>query len=236
MEALIVIPTYNEKDNIIRQVEAIMKLPLNLSVVIVDDNSPDGTGASADKLSKRFERVKVIHRTGKGGRGSACIEGFKYAVKQDVEYIFEMDADLSHDPAEIQKFLMKMQDYDLVIGSRYSKDSKIVNWGKKRAVFSKLANLYARAVLGIPITDYTNGYRCYRKRVLENLEYDKIASTGYVVISEMTYQIAKKGYRIGEIPTVFVNRKQGKSNLSFKEISNAFISVIKLRFNCKITS
>ena len=131
---------------------------------------------------------------------------------------------------------MKMQDYDLVIGSRYSKDSKIVNWGKKRAVFSKLANLYARAVLGIPITDYTNGYRCYRKRVLENLEYDKIASTGYVVISEMTYQIAKKGYRIGEIPTVFVNRKQGKSNLSFKEISNAFISVIKLRFNCKITS
>lgn len=236
MKALIVIPTYNEKENIVRQVEAVMRLPLNLSVVIVDDNSPDGTGVAADELSKRFERVKVIHRAGKGGRGSACVEGFKYAVKQDADYIFEMDADLSHDPAEIPKFLEKIKDYDLVIGSRYSKDSKIVNWGKRRAVFSKLANLYARAVLGIPITDYTNGYRCYRKNVLANMDYDKITSTGYIVISEMTYQIAKKGYRIGEIPTVFINRKQGKSNLSFKEISNAFISVIKLRFNCKITS
>lgn len=229
MKVLIVIPTYNERENIIRQVEAIMKLPLNLSVVIVDDNSPDGTGAAADKLSKKFERVKVIHRTGKGGRGSACIEGFKYAVKQDVDYIFEMDADLSHDAKEIPRFLEKIKDYDLVIGSRYSKDSQIVNWGKKRAVFSKLANLYARAVLGIPITDYTNGYRCYRKHVLENLEYDKIVSTGYVVISEMTYQIAKKGYRIGEIPTVFINRRQGDSNLSLTEIVNAFVSVLRLK-------
>ncbi len=230
MKALIVIPTYNEKDNIIRQVEAIMKLPLNLSVVIVDDNSPDGTGAAADELLKKFERVKVIHRTGKGGRGSACIEGFKYAVKQDADYIFEMDADLSHDAKEIPRFLEKIKDYDMVIGSRYAEGGKILNWGKKRAVFSKFANLYAKAILGIPITDYTNGYRCYKKHVLENMDYDKIHSTGYIVISEMTYQIAQKGYKIGEIPTVFVNRRQGDSNLSLKEIVNAFVSVLRLKF------
>ncbi len=227
---LIVIPTFNEKENIIRQVEAIMALPLDITVVVVDDNSPDGTGAAVAELSGKFKKVKGIHRKGKAGRGSACIKGFQYAIKQGVDYVFEMDADLSHDPNEIPKFLEKMQNYDLVIGSRYDKGSKIVNWGKVRPVFSKLANFYARLVLGIPITDYTNGYRCYKKHVLENMEFDRITSTGYIVISEMTYQIARKGYKIGEVPTVFVNRRRGESNLTLNEIVSGFISVLRLRF------
>jgi dolichol-phosphate mannosyltransferase len=229
MKSLIVIPTYNEKDNIAKLVEAIMGLPYYFSVVIVDDNSPDGTGAVADELSKKFERVKVIHRKGKGGRGSACIEGFQYALKQDVDYIFEMDADLSHDPKEIPEFLKKIQEYDMVIGSRYREGSKIVNWGKWRPIFSRLANFYARSLLNIPITDYTNGYRCYKKHVLADVDFDKIDSSGYIVLSEMAYQIARKGYTIGEIPTVFVNRRRGESNLTLKEILSAFISILRLR-------
>jgi dolichol-phosphate mannosyltransferase len=231
MSSLIVIPTYNEKENIARLVEVIMSLPYPISVVIVDDNSPDGTGIIADKLSKKFERVKVIHRKGKGGRGSACIEGFQYALKQeqDINYIFEMDADFSHDPKEIPKFLENIENYDMVIGSRYTEGSKIVNWSKLRRIFSKLANFYARSLLKIPITDYTNGYRCYKKDVLNNIDFNKINSTGYVVLSEMAYQIAKKGYKIGEIPIVFVNRKRGESNLTLKEIFSAFISILRIK-------
>ncbi len=229
MKSLIVIPTYNERENIVKLVEAVMELPLDISVVVVDDNSPDGTGAAADELFRKFEKVEVIHRKGKAGRGSACLEGFQYAIKKDVDYIFEMDADFSHDPNEIPKFLKKIEECDAVIGSRYTNESKIVDWSKSRLIFSRFANFYARTLLNIPISDYTNGYRCYKKRVIESIDFDKVNSSGYIVLSEIAYQIARKGYKIGEVSTVFVNRRRGESNLSLKEILSAFISVLRLR-------
>ena len=228
-KSLIVIPTYNEKENIVTLVEAILKLPFDISALIVDDNSPDGTGIIADELARKYDKVDVIHRKGKGGRGSACLAGFRYAASLDVDYIFEMDADLSHNPKEIPEFLEKIKNYDAVIGSRYAEGSRIINWGILRRIFSRLANFYAGLLLGIPITDYTNGYRCYRKEVLNDLDIDKIDSSGYIVLSEVAYQLARKGCTIGEVPTVFVNRRRGESNLSIKEITDAFVSLLRIR-------
>lgn len=226
---LIVIPTYNEKENIARLAEELLKISTNISVLIVDDESPDGTGEVADSLSKRFTSVKVIHRKGKGGRGSACIEGFKYAFDKNFDYVFEMDADFSHNPKEIPLFFEKIKSCDMVIGSRYLKESRIVDWSLSRRIFSKIANFYAKTVLGIPISDYTNGYRLYKIGVLKNMDFEKIKSKGYIVLSEIAYQVYKKGYSIGEVPTLFVNRKRGQSNLSFQEIYSAFTGVLKVK-------
>jgi len=226
---LIVIPTYNEKDNIAKLTEELLGISTNISILIVDDESPDGTGEVADNLSKQYTAVKVIHRKGKGGRGSACIEGFKYAFNRNFDYVFEMDADFSHDPKEIPLFLEKIKTYDMVLGSRYLNDSKIIDWSLSRRIFSKMANLYARTILGIPISDYTNGYRLYKIDVLKNMDFEKIKSKGYIVLSEMAYQVYKKGYSIGEVPTLFVNRKRGQSNLSFQEIYSAFTGVLKVK-------
>ena len=227
---LIVIPTYNEKENIARLTEELLKISTNISIMIVDDESPDGTGEIANSLSEKFTNVKVIHRKGKGGRGSACIEGFKYAFDRNFDYVFEMDADFSHDPKEIPRFLDKIKSCDMVIGSRYLRQSRIVDWSISRRIFSKIANFYAKAVLGIPISDYTNGYRLYKIDVLKNMDFEKIKSKGYIVLSEMAYQVYKKGYSIGEVHTVFVNRKRGQSNLSFQEIYSAFTGVLKIRW------
>ncbi|MDI6736555.1 MAG: polyprenol monophosphomannose synthase [bacterium] len=197
---------------------------------MVDDTSPDGTGEVADELVSRFSQVTVIHRKGKGGRGGACMEGFKYALGQNFDYIFEMDADFSHHPGDIPIMLEKIKGCDVVIGSRYLKESKIVDWGIERTIFSRFANFYARMILGIPTSDYTNGYRCYRRAVLEDIDWDKIGARGYIVLSEMAYQIFQKGYTFGEVPIVFVNRRRGESNLTLKEIINAFVSVLRVKW------
>ncbi|MBI5375535.1 MAG: polyprenol monophosphomannose synthase [Candidatus Schekmanbacteria bacterium] len=229
-KTLVVIPTYNERENIAKLTEQLLEISSDISILIVDDDSPDGTGKIADELTSASTRIKAIHRKGKGGRGSACVEGFKYALANDFDYVFEMDADFSHNPQEIPLFFDKIKSYDMVIGSRYLKGSKIVDWTLARRVFSKIANFYARTILGIPISDYTNGYRIYKKKVISNLDFEKITSKGYIVLSEMAYQVYRKGFRIGEVPTLFVNRKRGQSNLSFQEIYTAFTGVLKVKF------
>ena len=228
----IIIPTYNEKENIRKLIQTIFGISKEITIIVVDDNSPDKTGEIVDALKRKYENLQIIHRTSKNGRGGACVAGFKSALEQDFDYIFEMDADFSHDPKDIPKMLDKCRDgYGLVIGSRYQKKSKIVNWGFKRTVFSKFANIYARVILGIPISDYTNGYRVYTRKALEAINYDRIEAVGYIVLSEMAYQLHRQGFKIGEIPIIFVNRERGISNLSLKEITSAFTTVLRIKWD-----
>lgn len=230
MTTAVVIPTFNEKENIAALVRTIVGLARDLQIVIVDDNSPDGTGDIADELVAQHEQVEVIHRAGKGGRGSACIAGFRATMdRPGYDHFIEMDADFSHDPKDIPRLLEAMGDCDICIGSRYVPDGKIVNWGWQRHVFSHIANLFAKFLLGIPIQDYTNGYRCYNKAAMEAIAFDRIQAHGYIVLSEMAYQLHLAGMRFKEIPIVFVNRQRGQSNTNLSEIADAFASVIKIR-------
>jgi glycosyltransferase involved in cell wall biosynthesis len=230
-DVLVVIPTYNERENIPRLVEAINKADSRADILIVDDNSPDGTGQAAEDAAKSNPTVNVMHRTGKEGRGSACIAGFKEGLKSPQYNLFiEMDADFSHDPVALPELLKEAETADIVIGSRYLPGSKIVHWGWKRTFFSRWANRYARAILHIPISDYTNGYRVYSRELLETVDLDKIKQSGYIVLSEIAYQAKRHGFKFGEVPITFVNRVRGESNLSFHEIFSAFTGVVKIRF------
>lgn len=224
----LIIPTYNEADNIERMVAELYEAVPNLHLIIVDDNSPDGTGRLAENLQGEYPHLEVIHRRGKEGRGGATIVGFKRALATGAELICEMDADFSHHPAELPRLIEKTSEYDMVIGSRYLASSRIVNWPCLRRLFSKLANLYARALLGIPIKDYTNGFRCFRRSAMQAVDFSAIDTSGYVVLSEIAVQLHRRGLRIGEVPTIFVNRRRGESNLSRAEIVNAFTSVLRL--------
>jgi len=227
---LVIIPSFNERQNILSLLERLFALGLNLHVLVVDDSSPDGTADVLREGQKQFpDELYVIVRKGKGGRGSAVLDGFRWALRHSYDIIFEMDADFSHEPSEIPRFLEQMKQSDMVVGSRYLPESKIHEWGMKRTVFSFLANKYARFVLGIPMTDYTNGYRCYRRSTLEMIDMDHIDAKGYVVLSEVAWQLHKKGATIGEVPTIFVNRRRGISNLTSKEIQEAFLSVLRIR-------
>lgn len=230
MRGIVVIPSYNERENIERLITEILELALDIKILIVDDNSPDGTGEVVDQMAREYAKVEVIHRAAKAGRGSACLEGFKGALEEEVDYIVEMDADFSHDPKELPKLVKGIEKYDVAISSRYLKGSRIVNWGIKRTLFSRLANFYARRVLGIPISDYTNGYRCYKKKTLAQLDFDLIRTTGYIVLSETAYQLYKKGFSFGEVSTLFINRRRGESNLTFREIWSAFSAVLSIRW------
>lgn len=231
-KTLIIIPTFNEAENIGRLTERLMKMDDSIHVLVVDDSSPDGT-AEIVKAQEAASggRLRVLKRTGKGGRGSAVLEGFRIGLRDGYELLFEMDADFSHNPEEIPSFLRKIAEgYDMVLGSRYLGESRIYDWGPKRTFFSKWANIYARAVLGIPITDYTNGYRCYTRKAVEALDMSVIEAKGYVVLSEVAYQLYLRGLKIGEVPTIFVNRRRGISNLGWHEIKEAFLSVLRIRF------
>ncbi len=231
MRGIAIIPTYNERENIERLITEILALPLDTKILVVDDNSPDGTGEVVDQMMKKYRRIEVIHRKGKAGRGSACLEGFKKALKKEVDYIVEMDADFSHDPKKLPKLVEMVEKYDVVIGSRYLRGSRIVNWGIKRTLLSRLANFYVRRVLRIPISDYTDGYRCYKKKALAQLDFNLIHTTGYIVLSETAYQLYKKGCSFGEVPIVFINRRRGESKLTFREIWSAFIAVLGIRWH-----
>lgn len=230
VEAVVVVPTYNEGENLVELVHRLLGLPCSLEVIVVDDASPDGTGVIADRLAGTFPQVTVVHRPGKGGRGSACIAGFRVALRRDADYICEMDADLSHDPDDLPALLRKGAECDVVIGSRYAEGARIVNWPPVRRVFSRLANQYARAVLGIRIRDYTNGFRCYRKAVLAAVDFSRIDTHGHAVLSEMAFQLHRRGFRIEEVPTVFTDRRRGTSNVSLGEIADAFLSLLRLRW------
>ena len=227
---LIIIPSYNERENIARLVEMIFGLHPEAEVLVVDDSSPDGTAAVVEEVKKKFgNKLHLLVRRGKGGRGSAVLAGFEQALGRGDDLIMEMDADFSHDPHEISRFLEKIKHCDMVLGSRYLPGSEILHWGWKRTFFSKWANRYARLILGIPISDYTNGYRCYTRRAIEALDLKRIEAKGYIVLSEVAYQLYRKGMKIGAVPTKFVNRRRGISNLSFREIKEAFLSVIRIR-------
>jgi dolichol-phosphate mannosyltransferase len=231
LEALVVIPTYNEKENIRRIIDAVLGQGAGIEVLVVDDNSPDGTGAIVDELSKTAPRVHVIHREGKMGLGSAYIAGFKWALAgTDAKYVFEMDADFSHDPGAIPEFLRAIADCDLVVGSRYLYGITVVNWPLKRLMLSTGANIYTRKVTGLPLKDSTGGFKCFRREVLEALPLDTIRSDGYSFQIEMNFFCWKKGFRIREIPIIFTDRRVGVSKMSRKIVWEAAFMVWRLRF------
>lgn len=227
---LVVIPTFNERENIARLLDVLVG-EHSVDVLVVDDGSPDGTALAVEDCSKNAGgRVKLLKRLGKGGRGSAVLDGFQRGLQEGYEIFIEMDADFSHNPSELPLFFQALKNADIVIGSRYLPGSRIYEWGMKRTIFSKLANIYARAVLRIPISDYTNGYRAYTRKAIEALDFSDIDAKGYVVLSEVAYELHRKGFKITEVPTVFVNRRRGLSNLTSHEIKEAFLSVLRIRF------
>ncbi len=231
MEALVVIPTYNERDNIERLIRELLALPVDLGVLVVDDNSPDGTGRIADQVAAGEPRVHVLHREGKFGLGTAYIAGFKWALANtDVRFVFEMDADFSHDPAAIPRFLERIRDADLVIGSRYVQGVTVVNWPLSRLILSVSANIYTRIVTGMPLHDATGGFKCFRREVLMALPLDEIKSDGYSFQIEMNFHAWKRKFRIVEIPIVFTDRLVGASKMSRRIIWEAAFMVWKLRF------
>jgi len=230
VEALICIPTYNERDNIERLVRQLLALPVGVEVVVIDDNSPDGTGKLVDEWSTREPRVHVLHRPGKLGLGGAYIKAFKWALEEtDAQYVFEMDADFSHDPSAIPQFLEKIKDADLVIGSRYVNGITVMNWPLSRLILSVGANIYSRIVTGMPLHDATGGFKCFRRKVLEALPLDRIKSDGYSFQIEMNYHTWKRGFRILEMPIVFVDRLVGTSKMSRRIVWEAAFLVWKLR-------
>lgn len=233
MNVWIVIPTYNEKKNLRELVDEILNLDIEKNILIVDDNSPDGTGELADELSNQYENVFVLHRKEKSGLGTAYIEGFKYALSEKADYIFEMDADFSHDPQIIPVFLEKIKEYDIVIGSRYLNGISVVNWPLSRLVLSLLASTYVRLVLGLPLKDCTSGFKCFRRRVLENINLDSVSSNGYAFQIEMNYRAYKKGFKLGEVSIIFIDRHSGSSKMSKKIIFEAILIVWKLLFGEK---
>lgn len=230
MTAIVVVPTYNEASNIAPLVKKIISLNLDIGVLIVDDNSPDGTGEIADGLASQYSQVSVIHRLKKQGLGRAYIEGFQWAIRQKADYIIEMDADFSHNPERIPEFLKYIKDYDLVIGSRYFNGLvSVINWPIKRLILSLTANNYTRFVTGLKIHDCTGGFKCFRREVLENIDLDRITSNGYGFQIEMNFRAQKLGYRICEIPIIFTERHSGTSKMSRKIVWEALFLVWKLR-------
>jgi len=225
MKSLVVIPTYNEKDNLLSIVPAVLAQSPSLEVLVIDDNSPDGTGELADGLAAADGRVHVLHRTGKLGLGSAYIEGFRYALDRDYDYIFEMDCDYSHDPAELPNFLKAAEDYDVVIGSRYIGGVRILNWPIKRLMLSYGASVYTRLITGLKLIDTTSGFKCFRRGVLASLDLDKIHSDGYSFQIELNFLCQHKGFRLKEIPIVFSDRMQGHSKMSKGIIAEALLVV-----------
>ena len=228
--ALVIVPTYNELSNLPQIVPQILAQDERIEVLIVDDNSPDGTGKLADELARESPRIHVIHREGKQGLGTAYIAGFRWALERDYEYVFEMDADHSHDPKHLPEFLEAVQDADLVLGSRYL-DGRVtvVNWPMTRLILSYFANIYARLVTGNKLCDATGGYKCFRRRVLEAIELDLVRSNGYSFQIEMSFRARRKGFRITEIPIVFVDRTDGESKMSGTIVREAIWMVWRLR-------
>jgi dolichol-phosphate mannosyltransferase len=231
LEVLIVVPTYNERENIERILNELLSLGIDLDVLVVDDNSPDGTGDFVDEIVQRQPRVHVMHRPGKLGLGSAYITAFKWALENtDAKFVFEMDADFSHDPRAVPEFLEKIKDADLVIGSRYLDGITVMNWPLRRLMLSVGANIYTRIVTGMPVKDATGGFKCFRRSVLEALPLDSIKSDGYSFQIEMNYHAWKRKFRIVEIPIIFVDRQEGISKMSRRIIYEAAFLVWKLRF------
>ena len=230
LKALVVIPTYDEAENIAKLVPNVLSQAPNLDVLVVDDNSPDGTAGLVRDLMDNNGRVHLIERPAKMGLGTAYVAGFRFAIKNSYDYVFEMDADFSHNPREIPNFLKKIENYDLVIGSRYMQGVRILNWPMQRLLLSYSANVYTRIITGLPLHDATGGFKCYRRKVLEAIDLDKIKSNGYAFQIEMSFKAWKKGFKLLEIPIVFLDRRSGDSKMSKNIIYEAAFMLWKLRF------
>lgn len=227
---LIVLPTYNEQENLRAMVESIQQHAPAADIVVVDDESEDGTGAIADELSREHPgKVFVIHRPTKDGLGRAYVAGFKFALARDYELIMQMDADFSHDPSYLPQFLTGISDHDLVLGSRYLKGISVVNWDLKRLILSRAATVYVRFITRMPLTDATSGFKCWRREVLEAIDLDRIFSGGYLFQVEMSYRTYQKKFRIAEIPIIFVERRLGRSKMDWGIIAEAILGVVRLR-------
>jgi dolichol-phosphate mannosyltransferase len=229
--ALVIVPTYNERENIARLIEAVLGKDPRLEVVVVDDGSPDGTGDIVEALSAETNRVHLLRRAKKLGLGTAYIAGFRWALEHGYDYVFEMDADFSHDPTHLPGFLASIESVDLVLGSRYREGKvTIVNWPIQRLLLSYFANVYARFVTGLPLWDATGGFKCFRREVLQAIDFDRVRSNGYAFQIEMSFRAWKKGYRIAEIPIVFVDRTEGQSKMSKAIVREAVWMVWRLRW------
>jgi dolichol-phosphate mannosyltransferase len=228
--ALVIVPTFNERENISRLIDAALAQDPCVDVLVVDDGSPDGTGAIVDARAAEDPRVHIIHRARKLGLGTAYLAGFKWALEREYEFIFEMDADFSHDPGHIPQFLESARDADLVLGSRYREGKvTVVNWPISRLILSYSANIYARFVTGLPLFDATGGFKCFRRRVLQAVDLDDVRSNGYAFQIEMSFRAWRKGFRIVEIPIVFVDRTEGESKMSKRIVREAIWMVWRLR-------
>lgn len=228
---LIIIPTYNEKENIESVIEKLFSLKIpGLDVLVVDDNSPDGTAGVVKAIQKENEKIFLMERSGKLGLGTAYIQGFNFAIQNNYDVVFEMDADLSHDPLEIPNFLEALKEADLVVGSRYLHGVNVINWPLTRLIISTLANKYTRLITGIPINDCTSGFKCFRRAVLEAIPLDKVKSNGYSFQIEMNFKAWKRGFKIKEIPIIFYDRMVGTSKMSRKIMVEAAYMVWKLKF------
>jgi dolichol-phosphate mannosyltransferase len=227
--ALVVLPTYNERVNLPLIVPQILEQDPRLEILVVDDNSPDGTGQLADELAATNPRVHVMHRAEKAGLGKAYLAGFRWALERKYDYIMEMDADFSHDPKFLGQLLAAARDADLVIGSRYRAGVNVINWPISRLLLSIGANQYARAITGLPLTDSTAGFKCFRREVLEAIDFEKVRSNGYSFQIEMSFRAWKKGFRLVEIPIVFTDRMEGQSKMNKRIVREAIWMVWWLR-------
>jgi dolichol-phosphate mannosyltransferase len=229
--ALVIVPTYNERDNVERLIPTILAQDDRLDVLVVDDGSPDGTGAVVEKIAERNSRVHVLHRARKLGLGTAYRAGFAWALERDYAYVFEMDADFSHDPSHLPEFLSAIKGADLVLGSRYrNKRVTVVNWPMARLLLSYSANIYARVVTGLPLWDSTGGFKLFRRKVLESIDLNAVKSNGYAFQIEMSFRAWKQGFRIVEIPIVFHDRTEGQSKMSKRIVREAIWMVWRLRW------
>ncbi len=230
MKSIVIIPTYDELNNLKKLVPEILSLYPDLDILIVDDNSPDGTWKFVQELSKENPRLKLIRRKGKLGLGTAYVEGYKYMLKNNYDVAFQMDADYSHDPKEIENFKKYLDDYDLIIGSRYIQGVNVINWPMQRLLLSYFANYYTKIITGLPLKDSTGGYKCFKREVLESINLDEIKSNGYAFQIEMNYKAWLKGFKLKEVSIIFMDRVAGTSKMSKKIVKEAIFRVWKLRF------
>lgn len=229
-KSIIIIPTYNELNNIQKLIPLLRSEYPEVDILVVDDNSPDGTGKAVMDIAAKDPAVKLIEREGKLGLGTAYVRGFKYMLENGYDIAIEMDADFSHDPKEVKTLLKEIEEYDLVLGSRYIKGVNVVNWPMSRLLLSYFANVYTKVITGMPICDATGGFKCFRREVLQAIDLDKITSNGYSFQIEMNFKAWKKGFRIKEVPIIFVDRADGSSKMSKKIVYEAIFMVWKLRF------
>jgi dolichol-phosphate mannosyltransferase len=227
-ETLIIVPTYNERENLPRMAHKLLSLPVAVDVLVVDDNSPDGTGKIADELAAKHPQIHVLHRSEKNGLGRAYIAGFKWALEKNYQFIFEMDCDFSHDPDEIVNFLKAAENADLVLGSRYSGGIRVINWPLRRLMLSRSAGKFVNIVTGMPFSDPTGGYKCFRRRALQAIELDDVHSNGYGFQIELTHRLWRDGFKIAEVPITFTDRTEGQSKMAGGIVNEAFWLVWRL--------